>query len=113
MECKYFFTIEWYKTLSKACYDCPTNKTDCSRPNCIAANGVERALISVNRMLPGPMIQVCENDVINVVVTNNLRMGESTTVHWHGLLQLGSPHMDGAGIITQCEIHAHSSFQYK
>jgi len=74
MECKYFFTIEWYKSLSKACYDCPYNLTDCERPDCITANGVERALISVNRMLPGPAIQVCQNDIINVVVTNNLRM---------------------------------------
>ncbi len=74
MECKYFLTIEWYKSLSKACYDCPNNLTDCDRPHCITANGVERPLISINRMLPGPLIQVCQNDIINVVVTNNLRM---------------------------------------
>ena len=113
MVCKYYFTIEWYKTLSKACYDCPQNGTDCDRPHCVAANGVERAFISVNRMLPGPIIQVCQNDTINVVVSNNLRAGESTTIHWHGMLQNGSPFMDGAGIVTQCPINAHSSFEYK
>ena len=64
-------------------------------------------------MLPGPLIQVCQNDIINVVVNNNLRMGESTTIHWHGILQNGSPYMDGTSMITQCAIHSHSSFEYR
>lgn len=89
MECNYDFTVEWYKTLSKACYNCTNNMTDCYRPHCITGNGVERAVISINRMIPGPMIQVCQHDTVNVVVNNNLRMGESTTIHWHGILQNG------------------------
>ena len=113
LECNYNFTVEWYKTLSKACYECPKIEVDCKRPHCITGNGVERAVISVNRMIPGPSIQVCQHDTINVVVNNNLRMGESTTIHWHGILQNGSPYMDGAGMITQCAIHPHSSFEYR
>jgi L-ascorbate oxidase len=113
MECKYHFTIEWYKVLSKACYDCPNNKTDCDRPHCIPADGVERMVMSVNRIIPGPQIQVCQHDIVNVIVNNNLRMGEGSTIHWHGILQNGTPHMDGVGMITQCAIHPHSSFEYK
>lgn len=113
MKCDYEFTVEWYTTLSKACYNCPQNTTDCNRKHCITADGVERVVMSVNRMIPGPLIQVCQNDIINVVVHNNLRMGESTSIHWHGQLQNGSPYMDGVAMITQCPIHPHTSFQYQ
>jgi hypothetical protein len=58
MTCSYDFTLELYFTLSKACYNCPINKTDCSRPHCIAADGVPRGVLVVNRMLPGPGIHV-------------------------------------------------------
>ena len=115
MTCKYYFLVEWFKTLSKACYDCPNNITDCFRPQCIAANGIDRVVMSVNRMLPGPLIQVCLHDTIDVVVRNNLRMGEGTSVHWHGIYQKNknSQYMDGVGMITQCPINAKTSFRYK
>lgn len=112
MSCVYDWTIEWYSTMSKACFDCPFNKTDCDRAHCIPANGVERAVIVINRMLPGPSIQVCENDEIVVNVFNNLRLSESTSIHWHGMLQKGTPFMDGVAMITQCPISPHTKFQY-
>lgn len=56
--CKYHFKMEWYYTMSKACYDCPYNLTDCFRPDCVPADGVERPIIVINRSLPGPSIQV-------------------------------------------------------
>jgi len=56
--CQYKFTIENYYTMSKACHDCPTNRTDCLRPDCIAGDGHSRAVISVNRMIPGPSLEV-------------------------------------------------------
>ena len=49
MECSYTFNVELYNTLSKACYDCPLNITDCHREHCISADGMERGLITVNR----------------------------------------------------------------
>jgi hypothetical protein len=56
--CEYHFKVEWYYTMSKACYDCPYNLTDCYRPDCVPADGVERPIIVINRSLPGPSIQV-------------------------------------------------------
>lgn len=56
--CEYRFKVEWYYTMSKACYDCPYNLTDCYRPDCVPANGVEKPIIVINRSLPGPSIQV-------------------------------------------------------
>ncbi|MPC99172.1 hypothetical protein E2C01_094569 [Portunus trituberculatus] len=44
--------------LSRACYDCPRNKTDCERPECITADGTRRMIFTVNKQLPGPAIQV-------------------------------------------------------
>ena len=64
-------------------------------------------------MIPGPAIQVCQGDIIDATVFNHLRNGESTSIHWHGQIQNGSNHMDGVGMITQCPILPHTSFQYR
>ncbi|XP_030081054.1 laccase-2 [Drosophila hydei] len=111
MTCHYTFVVEWYQTFSKACFDCPLNLTDCSRPHCIMGDGLQRSITVVNRMMPGPSIEVCEGDQIVVDVKNNL-LGESTTIHWHGLHQKQTPYMDGVPHITQCPISPHATFRY-
>uniref|UniRef100_A0A182Q0P9 Uncharacterized protein n=1 Tax=Anopheles farauti TaxID=69004 RepID=A0A182Q0P9_9DIPT len=109
--CYYRFRLEWYRTLSKACYNCPYNATDCDRPHCIAGDGVRRNVAVINRMMPGPSIEVCENDIIVVDVENHL-MGESTTIHWHGLHQRRTPYMDGVPHVSQCPISPGTTFRY-
>lgn len=111
--CYYDFHLELYFTLTKACYDCPLNKTDCSRPHCVPGDGVPRGILVVNRMLPGPGIHVCQGDNIIVNVVNDLTGGEGTSIHWHGVLQHGSQHMDGVGMVTQCPIPTKASFEYR
>ncbi|EDV98942.1 GH13325 [Drosophila grimshawi] len=111
MTCHYRFVVEWYQTFSKACFDCPLNRTDCARPHCIMGDGLQRSITVVNRMMPGPAIEVCEGDQIIVDVKNNL-LGESTTIHWHGLHQKKTPYMDGVPHITQCPISPHATFRY-
>ncbi|XP_041367041.1 laccase-4-like [Gigantopelta aegis] len=110
--CEYNFTVEWYLTLSKACHDCPFNVFDCSRPHCVAADGLMRPLITVNRQMPGPAIEVCENDRVVVWVTNHLDDGETTSIHWHGIHQVGTPYADGVGHVTQCPIGLKEKFKY-
>ncbi|PAA58571.1 hypothetical protein BOX15_Mlig012506g2 [Macrostomum lignano] len=112
-ECRYRIRLEWFMTMSKACFDCPRNLTDCFRPHCITGDGVERALLSVNRQLSGPGIHVCEGDTVIAEVHNFMEMGEGTSVHWHGMHQVGTQHMDGVSMVTQCPINAHSSFTYR
>ncbi|KAJ6648616.1 G-protein coupled receptor Mth2, partial [Pseudolycoriella hygida] len=97
MTCNYTFMVEWYETLSKACYNCPFNETDCDRPHCIYGDGVRRSIMTINRMMPGPPIQVCLGDTVVVDVVNRL-MGESTSIHWHGMHQRDSPYMDGISL---------------
>ena len=113
MICEYDWTIEWYSTMSKACLNCPYNITNCYNEDCITGNGVVRAVISVNRMIPGPSINVCLNDTIKILVNNYLHSSESTTIHWHGLNQKDTQYMDGVSMITQCPINSHTSFEYR
>lgn len=111
LTCNYEFVIEEFHTMSKACYNCPHNKTDCYRPHCITADGIKRSIILVNRMLPGPSIEVCENDTIVVDVKNHL-MSQGTTIHWHGMHQSETPYMDGVAFISQCVILPLQDFRY-
>ncbi|XP_072946321.1 uncharacterized protein [Epargyreus clarus] len=112
MICYYEFKLEWYQTMSKACYNCPYNASDCELPDCIPADGVNRALNVINRKMPGPAIEVCQHDRIIVDVENHL-MTEGTTVHWHGQHQRGTPYMDGTPYVTQCPILPESTFRYQ
>lgn len=104
--------MEWYETMSRACYDCPNNATDCLRPHCITGDGSRRSVLVVNRKMPGPSIDVCLGDKIVVDVQNSL-LGETTTIHWHGLHQRQTPYMDGVPLISQCPISQEQTFRYK
>uniref|UniRef100_A0A1B6FJ43 Laccase n=1 Tax=Cuerna arida TaxID=1464854 RepID=A0A1B6FJ43_9HEMI len=112
MICHYDFAVEWYYAMSKACYNCSQNSSDCFRPDCVPADGVKRTIITVNRMLPGPSIEVCLGDHIIVDVANHLSE-EGTSIHWHGHHQRGSPYMDGVPFISQCPIPSNSVFRYQ
>ena len=93
--------------------NCTLDEKDCFRENCISANGYKRPIRVVNRMLPGPKIQVCLNDKIIVNVKNKLNSFESTTIHWHGIKQYGTNHFDGVGMLTQCPIIPNTAFEYR
>lgn len=113
MICEYDWTLEYYSSLGRACYKCPQKYEDCFRENCVVGDGVQKALETINRMLPGPSVQVCRGDTVIINVENRLRSQRATSIHWHGLPLKGFPHMDGTGMISQCPIYPHSSFQYK
>ncbi|XP_011062898.1 PREDICTED: laccase-5-like isoform X2 [Acromyrmex echinatior] len=111
LDCYYTFKLESYQTMSKACYNCPFNITDCFRPHCIPADGINRSLMVVNRQMPGPPIEVCQGDRI-IVDMINLLHAESTTMHWHGQHHVASPYMDGVPYVSQCPIPPGATFQY-
>ncbi|KAJ9131774.1 Laccase 2 [Pleurostoma richardsiae] len=64
-----------------------------------------------NQTYPGPWIQACWGDIIKVTVKNKLKYN-GTTIHWHGLRQLGTMEMDGVNGVTQCPIAPDDSFTY-
>lgn len=110
-KCYYVFTVEQWTTMGVACMDCPRNKTHCYNHGCVTADGVERGILTFNRQLPGPSIQVCQNDMIIVDVTNKMK-GQSVSIHWHGLFQVKTPWMDGVPGVTNCPILEKSTFRY-
>ncbi|ESO89918.1 hypothetical protein LOTGIDRAFT_124140, partial [Lottia gigantea] len=69
-------------------------------------------VIVANGTLPGPPIEVYEGQNVIVHVKNKL-LSESTTIHWHGLHQRGTPWMDGVAYVNQCPIGPDQSFTYR
>ena len=61
--------------------------------------------------------QVCQNDLVTVLVRNELSDGEGTTIHWHGIDHNSAeraektPYMDGAHLVTQCPIPMAGGFR--
>lgn len=80
-------------------------------PQCVTADGVERGLVTVNRQLPGPAVEVCKDDLVVVDVKNHMD-GEAAAIHWHGVTQKGTPFADGVPFITQCPINSGNTFRY-
>ncbi|KAG7209093.1 hypothetical protein KM043_015240 [Ampulex compressa] len=109
--CHYEFYMEHFHTMGVACYFGPNNSTSYNEEQCISADGVPRSVLSINRMIPGPSIQVCLNDKIIVTLTNEAE-GVETTLHWHGVEQKGSPYQDGVPMITQCPIGSPTTYRY-
>ncbi|CAL7947013.1 unnamed protein product [Xylocopa violacea] len=102
--CYYLFHLEFYLTQGPAC-----NQT--VKTQCITADGYERTVLSINRQLPGPKIQVCKNDRI-IVDVHNAATGLEATIHWHGIFQNNFQYYDGVPYITQCPIASPSTFRY-
>ncbi|KAJ2952930.1 hypothetical protein O0L34_g7302 [Tuta absoluta] len=70
-----------------------------------------RPAITINGKTPGPPINVCQNDIIIVDVRNRIP-DQDLSIHWNGIEQKGTPHMDGVPMITQCPIPYGSTYKY-
>lgn len=110
--CSYTFQLEWFLALGRPCFDCPTVQSDCFRQDCIVAGGYQRGVTVINRMMPGPSIEVCQGDRVEVLLINSLSNAESTTIHWHGIRMSDNPYMDGVPYVTQCPIPYNNNFTY-
>ena len=71
----------------------------------------ERSVIGINGQWPIPTINVTKGDRVIVNVKNSLG-NESASLHFHGLFQNGTTHMDGPAQVSQCAIMPGSSFTY-
>ena len=71
----------------------------------------DRSVIGINNQWPIPPIEVTKGDRLVVNVNNQLG-NESTSLHFHGLYQHGTNHMDGPIGVTQCAIAPGGSFTY-
>ncbi|KAJ5418698.1 uncharacterized protein N7487_002248 [Penicillium crustosum] len=76
-----------------------------------APDGVSREVFLINGQLPGPLIEADEGDDLEIFVKNDLPV--DTSLHWHGILQRGSPDMDGVPGVTQYPIPPGGNFTYR
>ncbi|RYP22778.1 hypothetical protein DL765_001487 [Monosporascus sp. GIB2] len=77
-------------------------------------DGLTRSAILVNGEFPGPLIEADYGDTISVTVNNEIEdPPEGTAIHWHGMLQTGTPWYDGVSGVTQCPIGPGKSFTYE
>ncbi|KAF9699243.1 hypothetical protein EKO04_003008 [Ascochyta lentis] len=74
-------------------------------------DGVFRPMMLINSTFPGPLVEVNENDEIIVHVHNEAT--NATSIHWHGLYQNGTAHMDGTVGVTNCPIAPGQTFTYR
>ncbi|RDW67575.1 hypothetical protein BP6252_08971 [Coleophoma cylindrospora] len=71
----------------------------------------ERRVIAINDQWPLPTIEATVGDRIVVNAHNHLG-DKSTSLHFHGLFQNGTNHMDGSIGVTQCPIPPGASMTY-
>lgn len=76
----------------------------------INQDGTSKPSWLVNGTTPGPHLVWDEGDTILATVINN--GPESTTVHWHGIEQKGTPWSDGVPGLMQYPIPAGGNFLY-
>ena len=62
-----------------------------------------------NGTTPGPTLEAMAGDRVRILVTN--RLGEHTTVHWHGLILPSG--MDGVGGLSQPHIEPGETYAYE
>lgn len=77
-----------------------------------APDGYQRQVYAFNGTVPGPTIMADWGDTIIVHVTNEIP-DNGTSVHWHGIRQLGANEYDGVPGVTQCPIAPGASMTYK
>merc|ERR1711975_6376 len=65
----------------------------------------------INGEHPAPLIEANEDDTLEVFVEDDLPV--ETTIHWHGILQRGTPHLDGVPGVTQYPIAPGGNFTYR
>lgn len=65
--------------------------------------GRSRIIHAVNGQYPGPAIRASWGDTLRITVKNSLT-ANGTSIHWHGIRQYKTNHMDGTNGITECPL---------
>ena len=76
-------------------------------------DGYVKSGLLINGQFPGPAIEADWGDQIEVTVYNGITgPEEGTGMHWHGILQTGTPFMDGVPSVSQCALAPGKSYTY-
>ncbi|KAG1461500.1 hypothetical protein G6F56_005717 [Rhizopus delemar] len=71
------------------------------------------ASLTINGQYPGPTLRMVKNDKIEVLVKNSPKNNVTTSIHFHGIYQLGSNSADGVAGITQLPIEPGQEFLHE
>lgn len=66
----------------------------------------------VNGQFPGPTIHVNQGDEVEILV-RNLVQNHNTSIHYHGIRQIGTPEADGVPGVTQYPITPNNTYLHK
>ncbi|KIY00524.1 uncharacterized protein Z520_04209 [Fonsecaea multimorphosa CBS 102226] len=77
----------------------------------MAPDGFSRTVYAINGQFPGPTIVANWGDTLKITVKNSLTTN-GTSMHWHGLRQWKTNHMDGTNGITECPLAPGQSRTY-
>ncbi|KAK3938958.1 Cupredoxin [Diplogelasinospora grovesii] len=77
-----------------------------------APDGYTRTCMTFNGTVPGPTLIADWGDNLVIHVTNNMQTN-GTSIHWHGLRQLGTTEYDGVPGVSQCPIAPGDTMTYK
>ncbi|RDL34447.1 uncharacterized protein BP5553_07575 [Venustampulla echinocandica] len=69
----------------------------------LAPDGRTKNMLVINGTYPGPTITADWGDRLIIHVTNSMT-DNGTSIHWHGISQVGSNTEDGANGVTECPI---------
>ncbi|XP_074578343.1 L-ascorbate oxidase-like [Curcuma longa] len=72
----------------------------------------EKLVMAINGQFPGPTIRAKVGDTIDLELKNTLET-EGVVIHWHGIIQRGTPWADGTAAISQCAINPEETFNYR
>ncbi|OAP57509.1 hypothetical protein AYL99_08247 [Fonsecaea erecta] len=73
--------------------------------------GIPKKMILTNGTFPGPPLKMTVGQSVEFLVHNELP--DPTTIHFHGIVQQGTPWSDGVPGLSQAAIAPGSSFLYK
>ncbi|KAF2230951.1 multicopper oxidase [Viridothelium virens] len=92
------FDKKWPNTGKTVSYNIEVTNTTCNPDG----NGSKLCFL-FNNQYPGPTIRANWGDMISVTVKNSLQ-NNGTSIHWHGIRQLGTTSQDGVNGITECPL---------
>lgn len=78
----------------------------------VRPDGVLKTVPVVNGQFPGPVLRGKAGQSVRIEVRNQLEE-ESTSIHWHGIKQVGTAWSDGVPGVTQCPIGPGETFVYE
>ncbi|GME22696.1 Multicopper oxidase type 1 [Neofusicoccum parvum] len=101
------FDAKWPTTGRTVSYSLTITNSTCSPDG-----GPGRPCLMFNNKIPGPTLYANWGDYISVTITNKMQYN-GTSVHWHGVRQLGSTTQDGVNGITECPLAPGDTKTYK